>query len=335
MSLKQEPLVSVVTPVYNGERYLHQCIESVLAQTYSQWDYVIVNNCSTDRTLEIAREYAARDPRIRIHSNEHFVRVIANHNVALRQISPVSKYCKVVAADDWLFPDCLEKMVQLAEENPSVAIVQSYRLRETEVAGDGLPYPSTVVPGRDACRMWLLPGRPSIFGAPSSLLYRSDIVRSRDSFYNESELHADTEVCLEFLENRDYGFVHQVLSFQRMRQDSMTSYTQRFQTDLPSRLYDLVTYGPRYLTESELQRAVREQLRQYYRSLGRQVFRRRGREFWRLHRLKLASVGYPLSNGRLAAYAVGQLLGLALNPASTAEKVAQRLRQRFDGPDSK
>jgi glycosyltransferase involved in cell wall biosynthesis len=50
-----QPLVSVVTPVYNGAEYLRQCIESVLAQSYENWDYLIVNNCSKDRTLEIAQ----------------------------------------------------------------------------------------------------------------------------------------------------------------------------------------------------------------------------------------------------------------------------------------
>ena len=65
----RSPLVSVVTPVYNGERFLRECIESVLAQTYQHWDYTIVDNSSTDQTSEIAREYAARDSRIRVLRN--------------------------------------------------------------------------------------------------------------------------------------------------------------------------------------------------------------------------------------------------------------------------
>src|SRR5258705_13800105 len=92
----QQPLVSIVTPVYNGEEYLRECIESVLAQTSSNWEYIIVDNCSRDHTLSIAQEYAARDSRIRVHSNETFVRVIENHNIAFRQISAASRYCKVV-----------------------------------------------------------------------------------------------------------------------------------------------------------------------------------------------------------------------------------------------
>ena len=66
MDPMKQPLVSVVTPVYNEEKNLAECIESVLAQTYPNWEYVIVNNCSTDRSLQIAESYAAQDKRIRV-----------------------------------------------------------------------------------------------------------------------------------------------------------------------------------------------------------------------------------------------------------------------------
>lgn len=326
MDSRQAPLVSVVTPVYNGEGHLRECIESVLAQTYPNWDYVIVNNCSTDRSLEIAREYAAADPRIRVHDNHEFVRVHANHNIGLRLISPESKYCKVAQADDWLYPECLEKMVQLAEENPSVGIVQAYRLQGSIVAGDGVPYPSTVMPGHDACRLWLLPGRPSMFGAPTSVMYRADIVRSRDSFYNEANISADTEVCLEFLEHWDYGFVHQVLTYQRLRSGSVMTHMERLRTDLAARLYELVTYGPKYLDRDALERVIDAHMRFYYFILGREAVHRRDGEFWDLHRAKLASLGYPMSRRRVAAGAIRYLLDLGLNPGSTLAKLARRRR---------
>src|SRR5260370_37263796 len=107
LSRADQPLVSVITPVYNGEEFLAECIESVLAQTYQNWDYTIVNNRSTDRTLQIAKSYAAKDSRIRVHNNRDFLTIIQNHNHAIRQISPDSKYCKVVLADHCLFPACL------------------------------------------------------------------------------------------------------------------------------------------------------------------------------------------------------------------------------------
>jgi glycosyltransferase involved in cell wall biosynthesis len=326
MNSGQGPLVSVVTPVFNGEEHLRECIESVLAQTYGNWDYVIVDNCSTDRTLEIAQEYAARDPRIRVHRNETFVRVHANHNIALRLISPTAKYAKVAQADDWLYPECLERMVQLAEANPTVAIVQAYRHQGSAVAGDGIPYRSTVLSGRDACRLWLLPGRPSMFGAPTSVLYRSDIVRSRHDFYNESNISADTEVCLEFLEHADYGFVHQVLTFQRLRPGSVMTHMTRLRTDLPARLYELVTYGPKYLEPDELAHAIEDQLRGYYQALGREALQRRDKEFWALHRSKLASLGYPMSRRRIAMGAIRYILDLVVNPGLTWQKLVGRRR---------
>jgi glycosyltransferase involved in cell wall biosynthesis len=334
MTSKQEPLVSVVTPVFNGERYLRECIESVLAQTYSHWDLTIVNNCSTDRTLEIAQEYAARDARIRIHRNENFVRVIENYNIAYRQISPESKYCKPLAADDMLLPECLEKMVRVPEENPSVAIVCAYGLysrAEMGVHGRGVPYGQVVLPGRELCRDYLLGKRPCAFIlSPTFTLFRSDIVRSRYAFYNESTLHADTEVSLEFLEHHDFGFVHQILTFTRVEDGSLTSFSQSFNTRLPHQLYVLAKYGPRHLTEAELRHQIRMKLREYYRYLGWQVRMRRDQEFWRFHRGKLATLGYPLNRARLAAHVVFYVLDRVLNPKRTVEEAVCLVRHRHN-----
>ncbi len=334
MTPDRKPLVSVVTPVHNGERYLRECIESVLSQTYTNWDYTIVNNCSTDGTLRIAEEYAARNSRIRIHNNETFVRVIASHNIAFRQISPQSEYCKVVAADDWLFPECLEKMVDLAAKHPSVAIVGAYGLYGQPgvgVAWVGLPYPSAVVPGgREACRLRLLEGQ-YVFGTPTSVLYRSDIVRSRHAFYNESNFHADSEACFEFLGNRDFGFVHQILTFRRMQEGSLTSLSKRLNTYLPGVLYELVNYGSKYLSDDELKSRTKEHLGDYYRYLGKQIYTWPGREFLSFHRGKLAEVGYPLSVWGLTFAAISYALDLLLNPKATAEAVVRRLHRVVSG----
>ena len=326
MTSDQEPLVSVVTPVYNGEKYLRECIESVLAQSYQNWDYTIVNNCSTDKTLDIASEYAAKDTRIRIHNNETFVRVIENQNIALRHISSQSKYCKVVFADDWLITECIEKMVRVAEEHPNVAMVGAYGygFEGTGVVWDGLPYISTVVPGRELGRASLL-GGPYVFGTASSLLFRSDIVRIRYAFYNESNLHADSELCFELLEHHDFGFVHQVLTFSRVQDDSLTSFSKRFNTYLPNRLYILMKYGSKYLTDAELKTQISQGMRRYYHYLGAAVFKRRGREFWNFHQGKLKSLRRPLSRTRLVVASISYVLDMILNPKRMFEETMYRL----------
>ena len=64
-----QPFVSVLTPVYNGAKFLRECIESVLNQDYENWEYVLVNNHSTDNSLQIMREYAAKDDRTNWSTN--------------------------------------------------------------------------------------------------------------------------------------------------------------------------------------------------------------------------------------------------------------------------
>src|SRR5436190_1534593 len=101
---RQSKLVSVVTPVYNGARYLAECIESVLAQTYDELEYVICENHGTDETPAIVARYARADARIRVVSPERFLPQIANWNFAVRQISAASAYEKFVHADDTIAP---------------------------------------------------------------------------------------------------------------------------------------------------------------------------------------------------------------------------------------
>jgi glycosyltransferase involved in cell wall biosynthesis len=321
----QTPFVSVVTPVYNGEKYLRECIDSVIAQTHTRWNHVIVDNCSTDRTYEIASEYAARDARIRVHRNEKFVRAVANYNNALRQVSPESKYCKVVAADDWLFPECLERMVALAEAHPTVAIVGAFQLAGHNVTTEGLPLP--VTRGIDVSRMQLL-GGPYVFGTPTSVLFRSDIVRSRDPFYNESNLHADDEACVEALEHNDYGFVHQILTFRRLHDDSLTTLSQRLNTHTPGLLHLLVRHGAKYLTPEELKARIEEVLHDYYQLLGADLLKGRDQEFWQFHRRKLEELGYPFSKTRVVLGAVSVAADLLLNPKASIERAVQKFGKR-------
>lgn len=316
----KQPLVSVVTPVYNEESNLAECIESVLAQTYSNWEYVIVNNCSSDRSLQMAQSYAAQDVRIRVCDNREFLRAISNQNRALRQISSESKYCKVVLGDDWIFSECLTKMVELAEAHPSVGIVGAYGMRGAVVSWDGLPYPSTVMSGRDICR-WTLLGRPYVFGTPTSILMRSDLVRASESFYNESNIHADSEVCFELLRRWDFGFVHQVLTYTRMREESLTAFSERYNTYLPGILDRLLKFGPSVLSQDELSARLKDHLATYYQFLADSVFALREKEFWAYHRGKMESVGYPLSLPRLFVAVCAKAIDCFLNPKRTIEGI--------------
>jgi glycosyltransferase involved in cell wall biosynthesis len=272
------PLVSVVTPVYNGGRYLGECVASVVAQTYENWEYVLVDNCSTDETPEIARRYAERDARIRVVSNARLLPMLENWNRAVREISTESAFCKVLHADDMMTPDCLERMVAVGVAHPSVGIVSSYRLSGTEVDLDGaVPWGVEVVPGREICRLALLEGQ-YVFGSPSSLLIRSDLIRERPRFYNEENLHADLEVCFDILLSADLGFVHQVLTYTRRHRDAVTWEAGRLNTYIGGWLRVLLVYGPFYLTADERERRLGWWLRRYALFLSKALVQGKFRE---------------------------------------------------------
>ena len=314
------PLVSVVTPVYNGEEFLPQCIESVLAQTYRNWDLTLVNNCSTDGTFGICEKFAALDPRIRVVSNGSFLKIIENHNRAVSCLSPQAKYCKVLFADDWLFSNCLEELVANAERHPSVSIVSSYALAGERVLWAGLPYPSHVVDGREICRRKLA-GGVDVFGTPTAQLYRAELVRRRKRFFNEQNIHADTEACLDLLQDGDFGFVHQVLSYSRPRPQSNDALANSFETRVLGGLMIFLKYGPIYLNQDEYARHLKTRITEYHRVLARNVLRCRSTAFWRYHKETLGALGLKLDWSLLAASIGLEIVKMLLRPASSATEL--------------
>lgn len=285
------PLVSVVTPVYNGAEYLEECIESVVAQTYPHWEYTVVDNASTDATPEIVERFASRDSRIRHLRFDELVPANVNHNRAFEAISAESEFCKVVQADDWLYHECLERMVGVAARSDEVSLVGAYRLWDREVDLVGLPYTQEVVSGRDVLRQSLL-GGPYVTGAPTALLYRARLVRERTPFYEEDLAHADTEAAYWMLTRGDFGYVHQVLTFARRQAGAWMQWADVVSTFVPENLRFLLRYGPEALTEEEFRDRLRLELRRYAWFHVRQVPKpsRLSGEFIEVHRHETGAI---------------------------------------------
>ena len=267
------PTVSIVTPVFNGETYIRECIDSVLGQTYTNWEYLIVDNCSTDATAAIAEDVAKQDSRITVVKNSEFLDIMPNWNRALRRISPDSRFCKVVHADDVLFPRCIEAMVSVALKDDRIGIVGAYRLHGDVVDLNWLPSPDEVFSGRDVCRRYLM-GHPDIFGSPSNIMIRSDIVRSRECFYDENDIHADTTVCFDLLKEYDFGYVHQVLTFTRRHNESVTSHCRVLNTQQAAKFFRTVTFGPLFLQPEEYRLRYQEVKTHYYQVLVTRYIRK-------------------------------------------------------------
>jgi glycosyltransferase involved in cell wall biosynthesis len=323
MNPNEQPRVSMITPVYNGERHIRQCIDSVLTQTWSNWEYIIVNNRSTDRTLRIAEEYASRDPRIKVRTNAEFVGVIQNHNIALGHASPDSRYIKLVHADDWLYPECVASMVAVAEAHPRVGLVGAYRLQHSTIELTGLDYPSTRVPGRWLARQSLL-GSLWVFGNPTSTLLRTDAIRPLLPLYNEDNLHADTEACYRILQSWDFGFVHQVLTFTRRHPGSVTSAVASLSTHIAGHAAIFMRYGPQFLTPEEYADRLDEITAEYYEFLGRRAAGMPGEEFWAYHRQQLERLGIPFQYRYLLPAFVKELFKVLASPSRAARAIRRR-----------
>jgi glycosyltransferase involved in cell wall biosynthesis len=318
------PVVSVVTPFYNTAAYLAQCIESVLAQTFADFEYILVDNHSTDGSTEIATRYACLDSRIRLVRTERLLSQVQNYNFALGLISPTSRWCKVVQADDWIAPECLERQVAVGDRSPRVGMVASFALQGLEIEGLGLPLDTPIVSGRDVCRLQLLEGR-FLFGSPTAVLYRSSIVRARTPFYEEGRLHEDTELGYDILQTWDFGFAHQVLAFLRTDNGGLSSRAAAFNPHLLDKYIVLKRYGKYYLTPAEYERVMRHITSRYDRYIGDSALRRREPAFWAYHAAGLASIGEQLGRGRRARAVAAALAYHLTHPIAAIRWLWRRL----------
>lgn len=128
-----KPLLSVITPVYNREKYLTECIESILNQTFKDFEFIIIDDHSTDRTLNIIKDYELKDTRIKIISNELNIGATKSFNKGLK-IS-VGKYIARMDSDDISMPDRFQKQIDLMENWDELEVIGTGAIL---INGDGI-----------------------------------------------------------------------------------------------------------------------------------------------------------------------------------------------------
>jgi glycosyltransferase involved in cell wall biosynthesis len=310
------PLVSVVTPFYNTAPYLDECIRSVLRQTWTNVEYILLDNCSTDGSAEIARRHAAEHEHIRLARNDSLLGQVDNYNRALSLISPESKYCLLVQADDWIMPECVQRMVELAETDPRIGVVTSYHLEGKRPCGGPIDPSISVLDGLDVCRQSLL-GKLAVFGSPTTVMYRSEIIRARQPFFDRSRHHEDTDALFRTLRDWKLGFVHQLLSFVRVDNASITSAVRNFDPFALDAFLRSRMYLDQFFAPAEAQSLRRQAETSYLKFVAERCLARNRREFLAYQRRGLTTVGYSLPRGRLMAYVLWELLDRIGNPKRT------------------
>lgn len=178
MTASTRPRVSIGLPVYNGGRFLRSALDSILAQTYRDFELVVSDNGSQDDTDAICREYAARDERIRYHRNPQNLGAAENYNQVFERAS--GQYFKWAAHDDMLAPEFLEHCVAVLDAQPSVVLCYAQTMLIDEDGREIEPYRDSfdfTAPGAHArFSEWVLHERGRLCNAVGGLI-RSDVLR--------------------------------------------------------------------------------------------------------------------------------------------------------------
>lgn len=201
------PLITIVIPTYNGGITIERTLDSVLAQTYQNFELIVLNNCSTDDTLEKIEKY--NDNRIRIINNELNIGFVGNWNKSLKFIN--GKYFKLLPDDDLLEPESLKLAVDEMEKNVNIVLVSSKRKIIDE--NDKI----LLVHGKNICRgnsislkkvlkeVYKYASNP--LGEPGSVLIRSNAIKSDTKFDMSVPYFIDLDFYLKILHEGDLSYI--------------------------------------------------------------------------------------------------------------------------------
>lgn len=228
MSL-QKGLISVIMSNYNtAEEYLREAIESVLNQTYSNFEFIIVDDCSTDNSLEIIKSY--RDPRIIIIENEENLGLTKSINRAVRIAK--GEFLARMDADDVCMPERFQKQIDYMNENSSLIVCGTW----AELFGDGAyiyrnKYSKKIIPEREIFQICLLFGNHH--GLHNNVaFFRHQTLIDENVQYNEKYPCAqDYRMWVECSKKGDCQNVSEVLVKIRYHDRSISSAKKALQTE--------------------------------------------------------------------------------------------------------
>ena len=224
------PQITVAIPVYNGEGYVHLAIQSVLDQTYSDFELLIVDNCSTDGTLEVVKAFS--DPRIRLHVNSSNLGMVGNWNRSVELAT--GEYIKFLSHDDLLDTTCLEEQIagfmRHKQENIGIVTCKKKIINKDGkkvMPGFGLRGQSRTISGSVAIRKSIRSGR-NIIGEPSVVLINTSVLKASGPF-ELPEFTPDIKMWFKILRKNDLYFINKTLASYRISEQSTSSSVSKSQ----------------------------------------------------------------------------------------------------------
>lgn len=213
-------LVSICIPVYNGEKYIKEAVESALNQTYDNIEVLLVDNCSTDGTLQAVE--SVHDPRFRIVRNSTNLGMVGNWNKCLEEAK--GDYINLLCADDRLKKDCIEKKKAILDENRNVVLVSS----DTHIIDE---QGAVIMRRRGLAKSGIYNGHKifrksirtkNLYGEPTNVLFRKTAASQTDGYAGGLPYSPDWEYWLHLSTLGDVGYVSEPLTEYRVSSVSAT-----------------------------------------------------------------------------------------------------------------
>jgi glycosyltransferase involved in cell wall biosynthesis len=207
--MSNNPKVSVLIPTYNYAHFLDETIQSVLNQTYDDYELIIVDNKSTDDTIDVVAKYLG-DKRIHFYQNDTNLGLTGNWNKCLEYAT--GDYIKFLCADDKFHPEMLQKFVTVMDKNPTVSLItcdkEVFHAKSfvTQVAYSHLHDGKKALLSTLNDHCWI--------GEPSSVMFRRKNLHV-GLFTNEYKMHVDWEMWLRMLSVGDCYIIPEALSMIR------------------------------------------------------------------------------------------------------------------------
>ncbi len=219
MIAREQPLVAVLTPVYNGAKYLAETMACVQAQTYPNLVHVVLDNASTDATPEIISRYLNSRVPVVTKRNSALLPQRENYNGTVALAPAEARYLKILAADDLMRPDAIARLVDVCERNPNVATASCLDCYNGIVRSIDLDPARETHPGREfAERAALLRENLPPY---HHIFWRRSAALPGDIF--TSPFHFDADAFQRLCRAGDVGFVFEPLVFTREHEDTVSA----------------------------------------------------------------------------------------------------------------
>ena len=217
--------ILVFVPTYNSEKYLRQCLDSVLKQTFQDWQCVISDDASTDKSVEIAKEYEKKDTRFKVLTHEKNVGAANNWNRAKENNNSFAT--KILCADDYIFHNSLALQYNLLKRfNTSIVFSERKILFPSgRSLHPKLPKYGQSLSFNEAFSLYIKSGR-NIFGEPVSALFKTDSLISSKTFNSNFEFALDTFCYAAIANNENVTFDSNIVGVFRVSK-SQWSYKMR------------------------------------------------------------------------------------------------------------